>query len=565
MLSQCAPARTTATVAAALAVGVLAIAGPAQANPGDLDPGFGTGGIVISNLGTVSGSSIEDIAVQADGKVVALERGYGGGVVPHLLRYLPDGTLDPSFSGDGIAPIPSGIFPGDLALQPDGKILLSGGDATASFAVARFLPNGDLDQGFDGDSGTANGVVHADVTPGADLATSLAVDSQGRIVLAGLAGGAPDAEDVGVVRLLPDGRLDKSFNGNGKLFFDSVVEAFAWAVTTQSDGKIVVVGAWGKYPNANTMIQRFTESGAPDTFGYSDGRKVLDLGGSNYANAVAVQPGGELLVGSRSGAGGKLVRLSANGELDTSFASGGIVSLGYMITGIALAPDGKIVLGGEGMLDGTGAFAAERRNSDGTADATFAGGAPALTRVIPGEPGGAVSVAVAPDGRVVTAGETGQYPGTRGAIVRYQGVPSEPGPTPATADAAPAPATVDAALALTGLRVTHRAFTVARTATPRVGRAQAAGRRTRGTAFVFRLSRAATVTIRISRRTRTVRTKRVATLKRLGRPGGNRVKFSGRVGRRVLRIGRYRATLVGVDRTGSRSEPRTVTFRILRG
>jgi hypothetical protein len=124
---------------------------------------------------------------------------------------------------------------------------------------------------------------------------------------------------------------------------------------------------------------------------------------------------------------------------------------------------------------------------------------------------------------------------------------------------------VDAALALTGLGVTNRAFAVGRTATPRVGRARAAGRRKRGTAFLFQLNRAATVAIRIRRIARTRSTTRIVRLKRAAYAGGNRVKFSGRVGRRVLPTGRYRATLVGIDATGSRSKPRTVTFRILRG
>lgn len=78
------------------------------------------------------------------------------------------------------------------------------------------------------------------------------------------------------------------------------------------------------------------------------------------------------------------------------------------------------------------------------------------------------------------------------------------------------------------------------------------------------MSRAATVTVRI-KRLASGRKARVVRLKRAAHAGGNRVRFSGRVGRRALPPGRYRATLAGIDGTGSRSKPRTVRFRILRG
>ena len=85
--------------------------------------------------------------------------------------------------------------------------------------------------------------------------------------------------------------------------------------------------------------------------------------------------------------------------------------------------------------------------------------------------------------------------------------------------------------------------------------------RKRGTAFVFTLNRAATVSISIKRLRRGAK---VVKLKRTSQAGGNRVRFTGRVGRRTLRPGRYRATLTAVDATGARSQARAVTFRIVR-
>jgi uncharacterized delta-60 repeat protein len=568
MLSDHLSTRLTTAVAGALAVGALAAASAAQAAPGDLDSGFGAGGIVLSDLSTDKGSTSDDVAVQADGKVVVLERGFGAGVA-HLLRYLPGGTPDPSFSGNGISLVPSEIRAGDLALQRDGGVVVSGFDATGGFAVARFLSNGKLDDTFDGDSGNANGVVHTQLTAGLDVPTALTIDDQNRIVVAGHADTGDQKGDVGIVRYLPDGSLDKSYAGDGSFVFSiPQVEETVWDVTTQDDGKVVVAGGMFSFPNTDTMLQRTTEDGKVDKFGPgNEGRQVIDLhDGSDAALSVAVQPDGRLLVGSDSpGEQDRLVRLSANGDLDTGFAGGGIVPLGYDISALALAPDGKIALAGSGKLEGVFGFAVERRNADGTPDSTFAGGAPVLTRVVPGEKAFTNSVAVASDGKIVAGGETGGFPDTRAAIVRYQGAADPPSDPVGTGAAAGSGAmTTGGALTLSDVRVTNRAFAVGRKATPRVGQAQAALRRKRGTAFRFRLNRTATVTIRIKRLANSRKT-RVVRLKRVAHAGGNRVRFSGRVGRRALRPGRYRARLAGIDLTGSRSKPRTVRFRILRG
>jgi hypothetical protein len=118
-------------------------------------------------------------------------------------------------------------------------------------------------------------------------------------------------------------------------------------------------------------------------------------------------------------------------------------------------------------------------------------------------------------------------------------------------------------LTLSGLKVTNRRFTVNRAVTPRVG--QAARRAKRGTAFAFALNRAATVAIRIERVGNGHKVRVVARLKRTAAAGGNRVSFSGHLGRRLLGAGSYRATFTAVDTTGNRTQPQAVKFRILRG
>jgi uncharacterized delta-60 repeat protein len=549
MLSGCVPTHVRAALAAALTIAALALCAPAQATPGDLDPTFGSGGIVFSNLDTVKGSAIIDVAVQPDGGVVALEFGFSGS--RHLLRYGPDGTLDPSFDGDGIAVIPSDVWANAIALQADGKIVVSGNDASYNFVVARFLSTGQIDQGFDGDTGIANGVVRTKLTPGVDMATSLAVDGQGRIVVAGDAGSAPATSDAGILRLLPDGHLDKWFAGDGTLVYDTAVEVRVHDVAVQSDGKIVIGAGWGSYPTVDTMIQRFRDNGVADTFGPGGlGRRIIDLGPQDRAGHIALQPGGQVLVGSTSSSGDKLIRLTAGGDFDAGFGSGGEVLLKLWLEGIALAPDGKIVLGGSGEVGGLGTFALQRLSADGAPDPAFAGGSPVLRSAVDGQRSAALTVAVGPDGKIVSGGKTGEYPGARAVLMRAK---SEPDPV-ATPDSQPV-TTMPAASALTlsGLRLTNRRFVV--------------GRR-HGTSFVFRLNRSATVSIRIKRLVSTGsgrRTRAVALLKRTAQAGGNRVRFSGRVGRGTLRPGRYRASLTAVDANGNRTKPQTVRFRVVRG
>jgi len=120
-------------------------------------------------------------------------------------------------------------------------------------------------------------------------------------------------------------------------------------------------------------------------------------------------------------------------------------------------------------------------------------------------------------------------------------------------------------LTLSDLKVTNRRFTVNRAVTPRVGQAQAARRAKRGTAFAFALNRAAIVAIRIDRVGKGRKARVVARLKRTAAAGGNRVSFSGHLGRRLLEAGSYRATFTAVDTTGNRTKRQAVMFRILRG
>ncbi len=533
----------TALAAAAAAAALTCGAATAQAAPGALDSSFGSGGSVLTDAGTVE---VEGMKVQPDGKIVTLDSGFDPFVFHRVRRFLPDGSPDPSFGGgDGVAepPAPPGFWARELTLQPDGKIVIAGYSAD-DYAVARLMPDGSLDPSFDGDSGNGNGIVKAPMTPSFDNPTGVAVDTQGRIVVAGETG--PD--DVGVARFMPDGKLDKSLAGDGTLIDVTPTAEHVTALAIVNGG-LLVAGGNGTY---DSFVYGYTDSGALDPGFAKTGRRVVDygVGTPDDAATLAVQSDGTIVVGHRIDGPGNpsdsVVALTPGGALDTSFADAGSFSVDAGLNSVALAGDGKIVVGGYSEFENDSAFWIERRNADGTPDTGFAGGAPVHTRVLPGAACYADHVAVAPDGKIYAGGETynNDIETDMLALVRYQ---VDPDPQPVAGGSGPVGATPPplGPLALSGLRVTRRSF--------------AAGRR--GTSFVFRLNRAGTVTIRIKQ---LHRKGKIVKLTRSSRAGGNRVRFSGRVGRRTLRPGRYRATLTAVDAAGNRSKPSAVRFRIVR-
>ncbi len=193
---------------------LIVTAGPADGAPGALDRSFGGDGRVTTNI-TQRPDGAAAVVVQPDGRIVA-----GGSTAAGrfaLIRYLPNGALDPSFDFDGrvvtgLGRETSGVR--GLALQPDGKIVAVGSLFAGTgpvFKVVRYLPDGRRDARF-GDHGVAT----ADFPNYEDLATSVALQSDGRIVVAGWTGSGGDTgATFAVARFLPGGRLDPSFGGDG--------------------------------------------------------------------------------------------------------------------------------------------------------------------------------------------------------------------------------------------------------------------------------------------------------------------------------------------------------------
>ncbi len=348
-------------------------------NGGGLDPTFGIGGRVITDLGGTD--SLHAMAIQTDGKIVAVGGGYD------VVRYNPDGSLDTSFGGSGVVTNgPPGAALG-VAIQSDGKIVVVGVTSTPTtgddFAVVRYNVNGSLDTSF---GGKGTGIVTIDFAT-VDFGFAVAIQSDGKIVVAGVAGG-----NFGMARLTVTGALDKTFDGDGKVVTQFAGGgSMAFGVTIQQDGKIVLAGeAGGGGGVAGGMaLARYKTNGNLDaTFG-SRGEVTLGSLGlvePTVGAIVAMQANGKIVVAGELSVGGNpgqaaLVRLNTNGSLDNTFAGNGILatSLGgngeARFNSIAVQSNGQIVVGGFSNDSSTGTsitrVATARVNADGTMDTTF--------------------------------------------------------------------------------------------------------------------------------------------------------------------------------------------------
>jgi uncharacterized delta-60 repeat protein len=274
---------------------------------GTLDASFGTGGIVTTNFGQVSAQAFS-VAVQPDGKIVAA--GYGnidGGEDFALARYNSNGTLDATFGTGGKVSTAFAGPPGQgfsyalaysVALQRDGKIVAAG-EAFISggrdFALARYNTNGTLDATF----GTG-GMATTDFVSPNDLASSIAVQPDGRIVAAGAAGPFLNRRfDFALARYNSNGTLDASFGTGGKAAktdfagFDDVPSSIA----LQGDGKIVVVGRTSVGDNFDFALARYNSNGTLDTSFGTSGRVTTDFAGSTQVpTSVALQADGNIVV-----------------------------------------------------------------------------------------------------------------------------------------------------------------------------------------------------------------------------------------------------------------------------
>jgi uncharacterized delta-60 repeat protein len=253
-------------------------------------------------------------------------------------------------------------------------------------------------------------------------ARTLAVQADGNILVAGVAvvnGGT----DFALAHYDSSGTLDTSFGTGGKVTtafdfpgnFDRV-----FTVVPQPDGKFVAVGSTVMNPFANFALARFNANGTLDASFGTGGIVTTGFGVSAEATSAAVQADGKIVAAGFANLDGAhdfaLVRYNSNGTLDASFGTGGKVTTAFLSQGfseaqansVAVQPDGRIVAAGNAMVGGAFDFALARYNSNGTLDASFGTGG-RVTTDFAGANDQAESVAVQPDGRIIAAGAAGLF------------------------------------------------------------------------------------------------------------------------------------------------------------
>ena len=329
---------------------------------GSLDTTFSGDGRVITNFG--GWENANDVIMQSDGKIVV-----SGQKCPDaacdvaLARYNANGMLDTTFSGDGKQTTDAGGdngSEGGLAIQSDGKIVMAGyawNGTDREFAIYRYNTNGSLDTTFSGNGIAIGnfGVSRLDVT------RDLAIQSDGKIIVVGnSADESGDDFDFAIARLNSNGTADTTFSGDGRQRtnfggFDAV-----YSVALQPNGKIVVVGFRVTPTGSRTQfaVVRYNLDGSLDTTFNGTGRKAFSIssGFDSWASDVIVQSDGKIVVEGDIGQSGSsldfaLVRLNPGGSFDTTFSGDGKITVDFggkaAFFALALDPlEGKYVVGG---------------------------------------------------------------------------------------------------------------------------------------------------------------------------------------------------------------------------
>ncbi len=396
---------------------------------GDIDTTYGSNGNVI-DLTFSDYDYANDIAIQSDGRIVVA--GYSNDSGDNsfmLIRYESNGTRDNSFGSSGLTTV--GYTGTDesatsVAIQSDGKIVVAGyrDDGTdKDFLLIRHNENGTLDNSFN-----TNGVAIIGFTNTDEFASDVAIQEDGKIVVAGTRNNSGD-HDVMVARYESNGSLDTSFSNDGYTLsgFTSTNE-YATGVAIQSDGKIVVAGYSNHNGDDDAFIIRYNSDGSIDdsysVYGYT---LVGFTGIDDHVNSIAIQSDGKIVVAGDTENGDNIdfmaMRYNTDGTLDTSFNSNGVVASGYTNSDdyakdVAIQSDGKIVLAGYRDNGSNIDVMVSRYINTGAIDNSFNGDG-AVTSERSFENDGATSMAIQDDGNIVIAGYSDFYSNNKFFTMRY--------------------------------------------------------------------------------------------------------------------------------------------------
>ncbi len=383
--------RSLALAVAVAAPTVLAPAHAVAASAGSLDPAFGDGGRVDRDFGDDLAEQGVAFAIQADGKLLVAGHQTGEGPSRFAVaRYLANGDFDQGFGDHGHALIDAGPNSDatGVAVTAGGKIVLGGNAGDGDFAVVRLRSNGDPDTGFN-----HTGVMTFGFGSGsADEAFAVAVQADGKIVIAGSAH-RNGTTDFAVARVRTDGTLDPGFSGDGKVktAFGSSVDQRAQGLAVLHDGRVAVFGEshQGGGRGADFSLAVYRANGTLDPQFSGDGRVITDFGGGEFGYKVAEDADGKMVVAGETDTGDSncdwaLARYKPGGSLDPSFGGDGRVVTSFgsrcdIASGLMLQRDGKVI--GAGSRSDADSFdtAVVRYLLNGHLDHSFSGDGKVVT------------------------------------------------------------------------------------------------------------------------------------------------------------------------------------------
>ena len=283
---------------------------------GALDTSFGNGGFYVSHFfSTPLDEQVSGLAVQPDGKIVAVDANLNGRGGFALFRLNADGSLDTTFAHSGVTTV--SLDPSTLgysvAIAPDGEAIYVGGEQDARMAAWKFLADG-RDDGNYGVDGYGVGLGTAPASGTGDVAYGLVVERGGAVVLAGGRGftnkPATSNEAFAVERLDASGHLDPTFGTKGLSTLqvgphDDEIES----LLQSAGGKLVAVGYTATAETASSYTPqfaaaRFTATGAVDTTFAPGGKFVVKKGDFSLANGGGLLRDGRVIAFGYSSSGG---------------------------------------------------------------------------------------------------------------------------------------------------------------------------------------------------------------------------------------------------------------------
>jgi uncharacterized delta-60 repeat protein len=350
--------RFVAVAAGVLALSVVFLAPTsALASPGGPDLSFGDASVARTGVAATP----TQVAVDGVGRIVvafSVPRGDGAGV----LRLLPDGSLDPTFSGDGVEYIPHMTTIEAIAVDSNDRVTFAGwfydqiGDITET-VVARLTTSGEPDTGF------ANG---GRSFPGEVLIPGMEATPEGEVILATVdpaviysADGGPTDEDLVLRGLTSRGVVDHHFGVHGVLKIDmgaGTARSQVLSLAPTNDGEAAALGSYRPSgSNADRrVVAKVTPSGKVDTSlngggAFPSGVVQLDPNWG-FLNHIAVDGSGRMVVAGNAPGGVGVGRLTPAGSPDGSFGSAGHLTLAHegfsVVVGVDVEPSGASIVSG---------------------------------------------------------------------------------------------------------------------------------------------------------------------------------------------------------------------------